>query len=724
MKIRIIIAIGVYFFLGVISAGACMPEFPHSFIPEGEEALILSLSSVTFYDEFLQVVKNQSHLPAYNNKSGFNLYFYEGAYSRQTVSQWQNTLDADLGDLKAGLAKAGIAPVSAEAFVKEYEALRRNMKIFADRSEDQDSIFPCNFQEKKEKFDFSPYEELFEKIPKEFVLYVKGAAEYRANDGAAAQAHWRELLELPKEQRAYRSVWAAFMMGKAQLAQDDSQAAVESFQLARALAAEGFRDSLNLSGASVGWQARAEKNLGRYAQSLRHYYEVFDSSEDPWISFNSFFFLCRTIFQQNIIDEELAKDPLCRKIVSAWVISSKNNYSDNIKWLETIVSSDVKPDASEADQLAWIAYDAGYFDIARRWLSMNEEHNSYGKWALSKLLLRDGKIDEAMKILQSLVKVFPNEKTEYKKKGERKTILSEDRGFSRFGDDKVHAELGLLRLGRKEFVEALDAFARSGYWEDAAYVAERVLTVQELEAYVKRNQNDPVLTKKRSINTWYSGEIILDHLKWLLARCYARERQWDKARPYYPKKMKKIFDEFVAHWRAGEDKRNSNRMRAKHFYAAGMLAKKYGMELMGTELAPDYAVYRGHFHGWPSPEPRIKDESDSVIQPPALAQALAAKEEEKKSVLKTIANNPDKRFHYRWVAADLMKKCSLLLPDNDELTARALYEGAYFIIYDDLDMAQWFYKNLVRRCRQLPIGQEADERRWFPPHYYGKEKKP
>lgn len=48
----------------------------------------------------------------------------------------------------------------------------------------------------------------------------------------------------------------------------------------------------------------------------------------------------------------------------------------------------------------------------------------------------------------------------------------------------VLAESGVLHLTRGEFIQALDALLRAGYWQDAAYVAERVLTLAELRGYV------------------------------------------------------------------------------------------------------------------------------------------------------------------------------------------------------------------------------------------------
>ena len=52
-------------------------------------------------------------------------------------------------------------------------------------------------------------------------------------------------------------------------------------------------------------------------------------------------------------------------------------------------------------------------------------------------------------------------------------------------------ELGVLHLARGDYASSLDALLRAGFWADAAYVAERVLTLEELEAYVQRNWPEP-----------------------------------------------------------------------------------------------------------------------------------------------------------------------------------------------------------------------------------------
>ena len=48
----------------------------------------------------------------------------------------------------------------------------------------------------------------------------------------------------------------------------------------------------------------------------------------------------------------------------------------------------------------------------------------------------------------------------------------------------AHGDLGGLRLARGDFVQAFDTLFKGHLWNDAAFVAERVLTTKELKQYV------------------------------------------------------------------------------------------------------------------------------------------------------------------------------------------------------------------------------------------------
>src|SRR5262249_39792413 len=99
---------------------------------------------------------------------------------------------------------------------------------------------------------------LQEEFASEFADYHRGAAAYRREQWDEACKAWEELLKRPEQDRHYRTVWDAFMLGKVGLKTGDYQGAARWFQQTRELAKSGFADSLGLAAESYGWEGRAE----------------------------------------------------------------------------------------------------------------------------------------------------------------------------------------------------------------------------------------------------------------------------------------------------------------------------------------------------------------------------------------------------------------------------------------------------------------------------------
>src|SRR5439155_13513045 len=98
--------------------------------------------------------------------------------------------------------------------------------------------------------------------------YHRGAFAYRRGQehwGEARQV-WEELLKRPEQDRHYRTVWAAFMLGKLALKSQDPEA-VKWFQRTRELARAGFSDSLGMAADSYGGEGRSEWKQEHPAQA-------------------------------------------------------------------------------------------------------------------------------------------------------------------------------------------------------------------------------------------------------------------------------------------------------------------------------------------------------------------------------------------------------------------------------------------------------------------------
>ncbi len=278
---------------------------------------------------------------------------------------------------------------------------------------------------------------------------------------------------------------------------------------------------------------------------------------------------------------------------------------------------------------------------------------------------------------------------------------------------RVLGELGVLRLARREYTEALDALLRSGYWTDAAYVAERVLTADELKAYVERDWRALPTgyakpTAETDPNEPFDGRDtprrVGEEIRYLLARRLVRLSRCKEAREYFPGKWQGKFDELVKALSIGENESLSAEQRAAGFFGAAKTARHDGMELMGTEVEPDWHIYGGAFDLGSIGTQRATNKTSAV---------LVASGGELRRVAQHRAD-PEARFHYRYQAAFLALDAARLLPDNSDETARILCTAGSWLKNRDPQTADLFYKALVRRCRKTALGAEADRKHWFP----------
>ena len=155
--------------------------------------------------------------------------------------------------------------------------------------------------------------------------------------------------------------------------------------------------------------------------------------------------------------------------------------------LKSLVSAlqalDVRQVAN-ADRVAALAYRIGRYDLAQSLASRLDTALAW--WVRAKLALRQGDSVQAAQAYARAAAAFPRA----------------DGSLDADSAGRLRAEQGVLTLSRGQYVEALDQLLRAGgpldatrpaeeegwpmapYWNDAAYVAERVLTLDELKQYV------------------------------------------------------------------------------------------------------------------------------------------------------------------------------------------------------------------------------------------------
>ncbi|MFA6242920.1 MAG: hypothetical protein WC655_18415 [Candidatus Hydrogenedentales bacterium] len=785
---------------------ACGPYFPNSYLVFGQEYTILDLPEASFYHGVSRALGKRPKM--------------EDSWAEGYKTEWERTLDADVADLEEVLKANGVDDAKRADLTAKYLDMRTSMTSppfedasdavvsdatkadvdskYYERRDDEarsadmtgsstpepattdstestepaDSTEPAGGEDvygvvpgemPQQSIDLKPYSELLAAIPREFSFYVKGAAAYRTGDTETAEKAWNDVLALPEKERHYRTTWATYMLGKIAEGTDLDKAKAY-YEQVRTLAQNGFRDSLNLAPYSNGSLASNEFGAGNYVTALKLYADMVTNGPDheQFIGYNSLRIVCDEVCSKDVIDKAVAADPLCRQIVSAWVASHPSSPELSASWNKAIADAGVTGVLPDADRLAWAAYSAGDMDTAKKWVDAAAPDALYAKWVHSKLLMRDGKIDDAIAILGELAKAFPASERWVHQDSELAYLEDESPESDQMLYDamtertsavsEVRAELGVLLLGRGDYLNAFDTLVHSGYWMDAAYIAERVLTIDELAAYVTDHAGDKELQLQGQPSYSGDGRISrFDMIRYVLARRYMHAGKFEEAIANYPADLKPDAEKLAAEltasskprpvgwsewlstslddWWNKKYTRFYDRPRAEHFYAAAEIVRAKGMELMGTELEPDWTYLSGNFELDGPTYHRAYDEAktatleypwsegddQSIIEQvsPNFKQAIQATADEKKRVWDH-APTPNKRFHYRYSAADLMWQCAAQLPGNDPMTLRALYWGGTYLKHRDPEAADRFYKAMVRRNWRMPFAQMADKMRWFP----------
>jgi len=687
---------------------ACGPFFPSDVLSSSDESM-LAAPVGDFQFEVARLLPKEvafKHIepPAKNEWS---------AWMERRESARSQTEAADTADVVVALQARGADAAAIDAAKREISALRTAMKPYqlalAKRADAENETYYTatvrNWNDVVEKSGQDPRGAVADKkpplpdppakdawrelkhCPEEFVLYARGALAFYNRDLKGAREAWEAVLALKPADRRHRSTWAAYMLGRLAM-DDDPAAAVAWFKKTRTLAKEGFADTTGLAAASLGWEARTELLEGRFEHAFELYLSQTASGDHSgYESLRRS--ASRALRQEPVVLQRLAADETSQRVMTAALVSQ--TIEGDVKkmaerWLAAVEKNKLR--APGFDRLAWSAYRAGDFELARRWLAAADDQSALANWLRAKLALRDGHKKDAALFLAKAVKAFPNDETW--EKGQYLNTISEMSGE---GEPpyrpvrQVAGELAVLKLNRGDYAESLALLLEQEWWGDASYVAERVMTVDELKKFLEargERKND--------------GQI-----RWLLARALMRAGRWKEALPFFDDATRQTAEKYVAAIRKGNDKKLANADRAAALMDAARLARHEGMALLATDGPPDNADVHGLF-GIDGPIKFTVWGRGKINMP---------SDDEKRRIASV--ELPAKRFHYRYVAADHAWAAAALMPDNSQQLAEWLCEAGGWIKHRDPKAADRFYKALVRRCGETELGRQADKLRWFPP---------
>lgn len=688
----------------------------------------------------------QLRLPAYFGKSAPGTPAY--------------TLEQEMLELEPLLPRWIPEKPARDQWMANYRRLRRAMLSWADRSaqamQEPDATDVASWPEVRDTL-----AGITNPLPPDMRLYLEGAGHWvdalvSAKDGKpdaaardAAIASWSKVLELPPADRQLRSTWAAWMLFRSAEPVQQGRWLVET----RRLSGGGFKDCLHFG-------VEATYILGRPGSD---YPERETVSSTDWKRAAIWRAMLGMSHRDRVLSDriqfvdwapetatQVLADPFLRRVqllVLIHMAQSEVNWEQGVpevqeasdglaRWLESFEQAEVR-DQREASLLAWIFYQAGRFDEARRWLKFAPAGDPEALALRAKLAAMRGDRQDAGHQFDSLSRRLDTpDRTGARAEVDREGEVVLGAWSSR--EVKTHrllADCAVAQVSRNHFAQALATFLRTDYWNDAAYIAERLLSVDELLALSRAGKlprldrmSSAEETEEVSVSRlmvryegWNDARQMPERFTYLVARRLAREGRYREAAKLLPSDLSLALDRYARERETGENRRLPAAHRAEALWIAAQLQRHLGMELFGFEGAPDGGVYGGQFEptdffeyreskAWLVPwisEVTERQISDATPVFPVTSDERWAANHYRPS--------QDKRFHYRYEAAGLAWKAAELLPDNDERTARILCVAGSWLKNRDSKVADRFYEALVSRNPDVPLAQEAKNRRWFPP---------
>jgi hypothetical protein len=501
-------------------------------------------------------------------------------------------------------------------------------------------------------------------LPPELRWYLAGAVAFGAGDNASAAGYFKKVLALPAEQRASRSTWAAYSLGRALFARsaeanaapDLLEQSAKAFEHTRQLSIDGFSDPLELGVASLGEEARVVRAAGDWNRAIELY--ATQNLHGSAVGYTSLKLLMADLM--TLPDDqvaELLKGQPVQQLVTASLISrlgwSFGDQPPNEQKMIKLLQNSTRGSLENADRLAAMNYQQGDYASAKAFL----EHAGDGGlawWLRAKLAVRDGDKTAAAAAYAKAAQAFPKNESW----GERRTPNYDYETLQ--PKCRVEGESAILALQRGDYLQAFDQLYRSQsiYWFDAATVAERVLTLEELKHYVDTQvPAPPPLTQQERDN--YVPLPVAASLRNLLGRRLLREGHYEQALAYFDNDGLRHKARLYGEQRQAADSAWWPTRRAAALFNAAWTAREWGMDILGYEMAPDYATFGGNY---------ILENAELKVGP------LMAEDEVKRQ--QASAAQPDQRYHYRFVATALASRAADNLPHTSQAFAAVLCEAS------------------------------------------------
>lgn len=537
-------------------------------------------------------------------------------------------------------------------------------------------------------------------LPAELRLYTAAAVAFtRAPQQATAL--FEQLLALPAAEQQQRRSWALYSLARLQAREGKHDQAIVLFQQLREEVGKGLTDPLQLAVASFGEEARLYLNQQDWQQAIGLYASQAQREESGRASLKQ---LASQLLQMPDAElQPLLSQPKVSRLLSIYLLTQLESLSysapEQLSRLLQLLQQTPALQLPNALELAAISYQQGQYQNAEQLLTQASDA-PLKWWLTAKLALRNQQLDQAAAAYAKASKAFPTALPPPAKAPEfqyDEPFASQLARQQLQTQCRVQAEAGVLELQRGEYLQAMRLLYQAGaeYWQDAAYVAERVLTSAELRQFVE--QEVPVGQPKAASEwSWFGDTEPNTLIRQLLARRLMREGDVIAAQRYFIEpKLQQLAARYqqlqqdsqpapLQNWLEPLARRLhvdiGQLARAEALFTLAKLTREHGLELLGYEMAPDYQVFYGQFEYLAAP-------NQSPLWPlPAAEQSRITQH----------AAVPEKRFHYRYLAAELAAQSAELWPHNSQAYAASLCAATTWLIHRDPARAQQYYQHYLQ----------------------------
>ena len=622
-------------------AHACGPHFPGSYFNYEE--------NVHFYGglDFLN-----------STRPGLKLigeHFYPEWAGRHPRRNAIKTAEAHRLDFKAAAQREGLDAEPEEAAWARYTAFTNGLLERLEAGEKMD-------------------------IPKdagaftEFYFYTLGRDQFRARPENPEPEAWLRLLVLPPEARRYRTTWVFFGMTLAAKTFKDADIYLREFR--DALDA-GFADTATLEESILRQLVRREPVAG-----LRWLPLVMAAYDNEHAYYNDFFgshYMGNLATRAPDFCERMLEDRVGREILLT--------YDD--RFVEAFLdpaTGGLKASAGPllcADRLAWMAFSRGDFKRGRALLATAPGDSMIGLFWEARFARGEGDYARSAALLKRWLEFYQQRRPPSfvrAKLGDDYYSYYEQASVLEF-PQIVQGELGAMLVKKGDMLEALHAFDRAGNPADAALVAERLVPLDDVLAYLSQRPWD-------GQSPWWHG---------LAARRLMREGRVEAAAAWFEHARTPPIKEY--RWFAeqkgiAEDPRRANDERALAYYNMARVLYTHGRFLMGAEVQPDHLILSDvFFRYYNSLEPFINWLDNEKLKREVMARRDAAE------------------FHSRGLAMDYAEQAADFA-ENRDLRVAALLLGGWIPRGHDPRRSDVFFKRLCK-LRPHPVAEAANARNWF-----------